>query len=443
MEYLGTVVESYTYAYKRADLDHSGIPSYLVAVYNNSVEEKNKIVIWKEANGSFSQVYSSGFPGYSGHSQKISLVDLNNDRKPEVVVQANEDKFIYSFIFKWNGTSLQQLHPAIPNSTPPSGTSFVKSYDDTLSFEDVTTNSYKDFIDTYLDGIGGDIYSFSQESGRYKYLISGIVYAKLELTNTSEKQFTYDFLANKVIDSPLLLDYPQIYWIFNGNGDGTKRVTGSVYAGTTEIVKSDKLNVNTSFVKVRGPLPPAGTLKLVSSTGNTTGVVRIFVEHVSCSLGYPGTMIDSHVLEKIGEKRYQPILGNEKYDINGNGVIDDQDIAVCTAKCKNADECKTPVPLPTPTITPLPTATSGIRQKLTLTSMPCTTTGMLKWRIRNPNPYSVNTTYNVYNSSVNGSVTATANSDLFFETPKTAGNTVRVYVNNVLEQTKASQGCNL
>ncbi len=431
----GSVVEKETYSYKRADLNHTGTTEYLIAAYNNEVNEKNKIVVWKETNGTFSKIFSSSFPGYYGYNQRIVLKDLDNDLKPEVFVYAMDGKGCNNYIFKWDNNSLREIHPG------ESGTSLGGDCQEDPNFEDVTANAYLDMVSSQNVDFGG-LTSYSQQENRYKEAVEGILYIKLEPKGLSQKPLDYSTLSDPMYPA-LNLDLPQLYWIFNGNGDGTKRVTGSLFVGTTEIVKADKLNTSQSLIKVRSPLPQSGTVKFVSSTGNSSGIVRIVVQHIFCSSPSVRT-IDTGTLDEIAEKRYLPVEGeNEVYDMNGDGIIDDKDIAICAAKCSNADHCETPVPLPTPTPTAAPTATSGIRQKLTLTSMPCTTAGMLKWRIRNINPYPVTASYNVYNSSVNGSITAVANSDVFFETPKSAGNTVKLFVNNVLEQTKASQGCNL
>ncbi len=88
-----------------------------------------------------------------------------------------------------------------------------------------------------------------------------------------------------------------------------------------------------------------------------------------------------------------------------------------------------------PTATPVtPTPFS----KLNLTFM-CGYAGdnTYLWRVRNPNGFAVNFTWDVYGGSENGSGTAPANGDAYFTT-STGSKTVRVFVNGVLNSTKAS-----
>ncbi len=91
---------------------------------------------------------------------------------------------------------------------------------------------------------------------------------------------------------------------------------------------------------------------------------------------------------------------------------------------------------PTETSTDLPTLTPA---NLALTR---------RWRVRNPNPFPLTVTWDVYqaNPAQTGTVFVTAASgstqgEVFFETQTIPGaNTTRIFVNGQLQDTKASSG---
>jgi hypothetical protein len=105
----------------------------------------------------------------------------------------------------------------------------------------------------------------------------------------------------------------------------------------------------------------------------------------------------------------------------------------------------TDTPTPTATFTPTLTPTPAPYQNLLLTSM-CSPdpTSYRVWRVRNSNPYPVNFTWDVYGTAQTGSGTVPAANgstpgETFFQTVTVAGaNTTRIFVNGVLNNTKAS-----
>jgi len=100
---------------------------------------------------------------------------------------------------------------------------------------------------------------------------------------------------------------------------------------------------------------------------------------------------------------------------------------------------------PTATFTPTLTPTAAPYQNLLLTSM-CSPdpTSYRVWRVRNSNNYPVNFTWDVYGTAQTGSGTVPAANgsipgEAFFQTVTVAGaNTTRIFVNGVLNNTKAS-----
>jgi len=99
----------------------------------------------------------------------------------------------------------------------------------------------------------------------------------------------------------------------------------------------------------------------------------------------------------------------------------------------------------TSTATFTPTLTAAPYQNLLLTSM-CSPdpTSYRVWRVRNSNPYPVNFTWDMYGTAQRGSGTVPAANgstpgEAFFQTVTVAGaNTTRIFVNGVLNNTKAS-----
>lgn len=64
-----------------------------------------------------------------------------------------------------------------------------------------------------------------------------------------------------------------------------------------------------------------------------------------------------------------------------------------------------------------------------------------RWRVRNENPYDVAFTWDIYSSGQSGAAIAPASSDTIFETTTEPGdNTMRIFVNGVQQDVKASSG---
>jgi len=87
--------------------------------------------------------------------------------------------------------------------------------------------------------------------------------------------------------------------------------------------------------------------------------------------------------------------------------------------------------------TPPPTTLNNLQ----LTSMCSPDPSSVRvWRVRNSNAADIVFTWDVYGTSQTGTATAFANTDVFFQTQAVPNspNTVRVFVNGVLQQTKAS-----
>lgn len=81
-----------------------------------------------------------------------------------------------------------------------------------------------------------------------------------------------------------------------------------------------------------------------------------------------------------------------------------------------------------------------VLQKLKLTSM-CSENPdeQRRWRVRNPNGQPMTFTFDVYGTAQSGTLTVPANGELFFWTETVPGaNTVRIFVNETLNDTKAS-----
>jgi hypothetical protein len=105
--------------------------------------------------------------------------------------------------------------------------------------------------------------------------------------------------------------------------------------------------------------------------------------------------------------------------------------------CTSIPSIKTPTPTPSRT----PTATANLLKKLLLTSMCSDDPAKSRmWRVRNSNNEIIKFSWDLYGTSINGKGLATVG-DSFFSTPTQPGaNTVRIFVDGIQQDVKASGG---
>jgi len=93
----------------RADLDGTGTADYLVAAYSNGVAAVVRVI--KEG----AVVAEPSLPSMSGAFLGITLIDLDGDGRPEVVVAAGSgtgSAWSSNWIFKWDGRNLNFIGPS-------------------------------------------------------------------------------------------------------------------------------------------------------------------------------------------------------------------------------------------------------------------------------------------------------------------------------------------
>lgn len=107
-----------------ADLDNTGKQSYLVCVYNDRVDGALRVI--KTDGPQPVLVAEAPSDLLSGVWGGATLVDLNNDKKPEIVVKfmaprGNES----TWIFSWNGSALNLISPMAQDRTVLGSVTFM------------------------------------------------------------------------------------------------------------------------------------------------------------------------------------------------------------------------------------------------------------------------------------------------------------------------------
>jgi hypothetical protein len=187
------------------------------------------------------------------------------------------------------------------------------------------------------------------------------------------------------------------------------------------------------------PTPALNKLQLTSMCSANPAQTRVWRVRNSNAVAvnftwdvFGTTQIGSGTVPANGEVFFETITvaGPNTTRIYVNGVLQD-------TKASGGAACATYTPTPTLTFTPTPAL-----NKLQLTSMCSVNPAQTRvWRVRNSNAVAVNFTWDVFGTTQTGSGTVPANGEVFFETITVAGpNTTRIYVNGVLQDTKASGG---
>lgn len=103
-----------------ADLDNSGSKNYLVCLY---MDHANGILqVIKTGGAQPSLVADSGNVDIYGIEGAVELVDLNNDKKPEIVVSFMSDRGNTStWIYRWKSPGIQLISPVSSMGTTELG----------------------------------------------------------------------------------------------------------------------------------------------------------------------------------------------------------------------------------------------------------------------------------------------------------------------------------
>jgi len=94
--------------YKRADLDGTGATDYVVALYSNG--RAGMIRVYKPA-GSTSAIAEGGMQEMGGTRPEVTLLDLDGDRKPEIVATFALMHGTGVWIYKWSAGQLVNFGP--------------------------------------------------------------------------------------------------------------------------------------------------------------------------------------------------------------------------------------------------------------------------------------------------------------------------------------------
>lgn len=92
------------------DLDGTGQTNYLVAGYTNG--RKGAVRVIRKSGNNATVVAAPDFPGMGGHFIAVELIDLDADRRPEVIVQCSGMRAATHWIFKWSAGQLNVFGPS-------------------------------------------------------------------------------------------------------------------------------------------------------------------------------------------------------------------------------------------------------------------------------------------------------------------------------------------
>ena len=98
------------FAYADADLGGTGTADFIVAAYSNGFS--GAVVVLRKQGNAAVQVAAPSFPLMGGIYPNVTMLDVDNDGRPEAIVSLSSARGSGSdWILKWNGTTLQSIGP--------------------------------------------------------------------------------------------------------------------------------------------------------------------------------------------------------------------------------------------------------------------------------------------------------------------------------------------
>lgn len=102
------------YGFVAVDLNGTGHPDFLVAVYVTSDAGSADLLVLKKTDGSAVQVGEFNLDCRGGSQPRVSLLDLEHTGTPEILVELGGRGQLTDWVFKWNGTTLNPFGPTEP-----------------------------------------------------------------------------------------------------------------------------------------------------------------------------------------------------------------------------------------------------------------------------------------------------------------------------------------
>jgi hypothetical protein len=251
-------------AFLAADLNGSGIPEFLIAVYSTNVSAAVRVL--KKQGGS-AVLVDEPKCNLHGLDPSISTIDLDHSGSPQFLVQlgAGQHGEQSQLVFKWNGTALKPFGPFV---TEDDGTIFPVLFGG-------------EFLDLDGDGILEAVSPLrtSPAALRAGEPQTHIVY-KLVGGAYSESDLIFDFFFGFVGSEEFTFavadpKFPHIMTIANGDGRGYPPVTAAeIRLNGVVVAGPDRINQQTKTLRIPVNVAAQNTLS-VSMSGVSGAVLNV------------------------------------------------------------------------------------------------------------------------------------------------------------------------
>jgi hypothetical protein len=105
----GALPKEKLYSFLRADLDATGSTDYIVAAYYNGGHDALRVLRVTPTGTSAAADFDPGYIG--GALATLSVVDLDGDGKPEIIMSIPGSRYTQDWIFKWAAGALKLFGP--------------------------------------------------------------------------------------------------------------------------------------------------------------------------------------------------------------------------------------------------------------------------------------------------------------------------------------------
>jgi hypothetical protein len=226
-------------AFVEADLNGTGTKDFIVAAYTNCLSAVVRVL--QKQGSSAILANEPHLPYMGGIDSQVTLIDLDNDGRPEVAVQFSSGRGAWTdWIFKWKGTALQVIGPT---TTEADGN--LETLLGDAVFIDLNGDGILEIIDPPEFNsvpVGSDepiTYAVFTMKNRI-YVSSGMTF------NFFESYFRHqgapvDSTDHFTVSKP---DVPHVMTIVNGDGSGGRRTSsatitlnGRVVAGPNDFIQ--------------------------------------------------------------------------------------------------------------------------------------------------------------------------------------------------------------
>lgn len=99
-----------SWRFQRADLDGTGTPTYIVALYSNGIRAVLRVI--NAVGNTGTVVAAPADPTLDPYHMSMQLVDLDGDGKPEILLSSGSMRRTANWIFAWRSAALVLISPA-------------------------------------------------------------------------------------------------------------------------------------------------------------------------------------------------------------------------------------------------------------------------------------------------------------------------------------------